>query len=151
MAVAVGAMALRGSLRGFFREAFGLLALTVGLGASLLGGEALGRELGSRWDLAPAVGRTVAHVGLFLGPYAVLQALGYAASGLGRAVFLGGLDRVAGAVFGAAAASLLAGAGLGLVLQTGWGAEWGAASVLAKPLQEAFQRLLFWAAGYAAG
>lgn len=141
-------MALRGGLRGFFREAFGLLALAVGLGTSLLGGEGLGREIVSRWGLAPVLSRTAAHVVLFLGPYAVLQALGYAVHRVGRAVFLGGVDRVAGAVFGAAAAALLAGAALGLASREGWGSEWLATSQLAKPLHEAFQRLLLWAAGF---
>ncbi len=141
-------MALRGGLRGFFREAFGLLALVVGLGTSLLGGEGLGREIALRWGLAPVLSRTAAHVVLFLGPYAVLQALGYAVHRVGRAVFLGGVDRVAGAVFGAAAAALLAGGALGLASREGWGNEWLATSQLAKPLHEAFQRLLQWAAGF---
>jgi uncharacterized membrane protein required for colicin V production len=140
-------MALRGALRGFFREALGILALAVGLGASLLGGEALGREMASRWGLVHSLSRALAHVVLFLGPYAALRGLGYALHRLGRAVALGGMDRAAGAVFGAAGAALLAGAGLGLASRSGWGGEWLASSLLAKPLQEAFQRLLVWAAG----
>lgn len=141
----VGLLAVRGLFRGFFREACGLLALAVGLGASLWGGGGLGRELAARWGLAPGLARSIAHALLFLGPYVVLQGLGYALHRLGRAVFLGGLDRAAGALFGAAAACLLAGAGLGFAARSGWGGQWLAASRLAKPLQEAFQRAIAWA------
>lgn len=146
----VGLLALRGGVRGFFREAFGLLALTVGLAASLLGGQGLGREVAARWGLSPTLARAGAHVLLFVGPYAVLQGLGFALSRLGRAVFLGGVDRAAGALFGAAAACALAGAGLGLAARSGWGGEWLASSQLAKPLHDAFQRLLVWAAQFGA-
>lgn len=141
----MGLLAIRGLFRGFFREACGLLALAVGLGVSLLGGEGLGRELAARWGLALGLARGIAHALLFLVPYAVLQGLGYALHRLGRAIFLGGLDRAAGALFGAAAACLLAGAALGLAARSGWGGQWLAASRLAKPLQEAFQRVLAWA------
>ncbi len=131
--------------RGFFREAFGLLALACGLGASVFFGEGWGGELAQRWNWSPGFARVVAHVGLFVVPYTLLQGLGYALHRLGRAVLLGGMDRVAGALFGAATGVLLAGAGLWVMREWGWGGALLARSSLAAPLMDAFRRVARWA------
>lgn len=140
-------MALKGFLRGFFREAFGLLAVVGGIGASVLFGEALGQEAVLRWGVSPWVGRVGAHGVLFLGLYLGFQAVGYGLHRLGRVVFLGGLDRLAGALLGVLTGVLLAGAGALAVAEVSWARGWLEGSVLAEPLRAAFLRAAAWLQG----
>jgi membrane protein required for colicin V production len=144
----LGAFAAKGAWRGFFREACGLGALISGLAASFALGQNLGRILANQWDLAPPVAGTVAHALLFLGPYVTLQAVGFGLHRLGRALFLGTLDRVAGLALGVAAGTVLAGGGLALLAQTARGAAWLEGSVLAAPITAAFLGAARWAAGF---
>lgn len=141
----VCALALKGAFRGFFREAFGLLALTVGIGASVLFGQTLGRELAPLWSLEPALARTVAHAVLFLGPYVGLHAVGYGLHRLGRTLFLGGFDRVAGLAFGALTGIVFTGAVLSLLAEWEPAGPWLHGSRLAGPFAEAFRRAAQWA------
>ena len=145
--VAIGSLAVKGAVRGFFRETCGLLALTCGVGASVLLGASLGENLLEPRGLDPRWARVVAHAAAFLLPYIGLQAMGYVLHRLGRAVFLGGLDRVGGALFGALSGVLLAGAGLHLAVGFEWGGRWLTDSRLAHPLAEAFRRSAEWASG----
>ncbi len=110
-------------------------------------GEGLGREVLLRWSVSPWVARAGAHVVLFLGPYLGCQALGYGLHRLGRVVFLGGLDRLAGALLGVAAGGLLAGAAVTAVADAGWAQGWLAGSVLAEPLGTAFRETVVWLRG----
>lgn len=143
----IGLLALKGGLRGFFREAFGLLAVAGGVGASVLLGDAAAREAAARWVLSPLVARVVGHAVLFLVPYFLLQAAGYLLHRVGRAVFLGGADRVAGALLGAAAGVLLGGAVLDLAADVPWARGWVSDSELAAPLAGAYRQAAGWAAG----
>jgi membrane protein required for colicin V production len=140
----IGLLALKGAWRGFFREAFGLLALACGVGASIFFGQDLAREFSGRWGLQAGAARPAAHAALFVGPYLLLQGIGYALYRLGRSVFLGGADRLAGAVFGILTATLLSGAALSLVSRSGWAASWLTHSRLAGPLAEAFRLTAGW-------
>lgn len=99
----------------------------------------------NRWGLSPIASRATAHALLFLAPYAVLRAAGWALRRAGRAADLGGLDRAAGAALGLAAGLLLCGAAAAAAAQTAWGKEWVGAGRLARPLAELFQRGLAWA------
>jgi uncharacterized membrane protein required for colicin V production len=141
-------MACKGAMRGFFREFFGLLALACGFGAAAVWGPALGREALEPLAWFGATGsRVAACVLVFLVPYVGLRALGSVAHGLGQAIFLGGLDRLVGALFGGLAGVFLLGAGIDLAVESGLGAAWLAESRLAPSLREVFQRLAAWASG----
>jgi uncharacterized membrane protein required for colicin V production len=111
------------------------------LGASLSESLFVGRGLDATWA------RPAAHAVAFLVPYIALQTVGYLLHRLGRAVFLGGLDRAGGALFGALAGALLAGAGFHVAASFGWGGGWMTGSRLAHPLAEAFRRSAEWASG----
>lgn len=140
--VFVGALAVKGLIRGFFREAFGLGALVAGVGASVWLGERLAEQVVSRWVGQPLLGRSAAHLVLFLGPYLGLQAVGFLLHRVGRAISLGGADRAVGGVFGGVTAVVTAGAGLAAAQHLGVAGPWLAESSLADPLGRAFLRLL---------
>lgn len=139
--VFVGALAVKGVIRGFFREAFGLGALVVGVAASVWLGERLAAEVMSRWIGYPLGARMAAHAALFLGPYLGLQAVGFLLHKLGRAVLLGGADRLVGGLFGALTGVVAAGAGLAGAQRAGVGGPWLADSVAAGELAAGFLRL----------
>lgn len=132
--VFLGALTVKGVLRGFFREAFGLAALVAGVAAAAWLGERFADEVVARWIAQPVVARVGAHVVLFLGPYLGLQAVGYVLHKLGRAIFLGGLDRLVGGVFGVLTGALVVGVGLAAAQNAGIGGAWLADSTLANPL-----------------
>jgi len=132
--VFLGALTVKGVLRGFFREAFGLAALAVGVAAAVWLGERFAQEVVARWIAQPLVARVGAHAALFLGPYLGLQAVGYVLHKLGRAIFLGGLDRLVGGVFGALTGALVVGVALAAAQNAGIGGAWLADSTLASHL-----------------
>lgn len=140
-------LALKGALRGFFREAFGLLALSLGIGVSVLLGSRQGQNLAVGWQLDAAVARAIAHAILFLIPYIALQTLGYVLHRLGRTLFLGGLDRLVGAFFGALTGVLLSGAALSLLLQWDRARGWIRGSQLAGLFVDLFLRCVEWSKG----
>ncbi len=141
----IGLLAVRGAVRGVFREAFALAALLAGAAVSVVWGETGAGWVANRWGLAPVASRAAAHALLFLVPYVVLQTVGYGLHRLGRSVHLGGLDRAAGAAFGLVAGVLLVGAAAAAAAQTSWGEEWVRSTRLARPLLEVFERALAWA------
>ncbi len=153
MLVAVAAFAGKGLFRGFFREAFGLAALVAGCAATLLvGADAaaeLTRQATVRWELGPGAARVLVHAALFLVPFLVLHAAGFVLHKLGRAVFLGGLDRLAGGLLGCATGILLAGACLAFLAQWPGPARWLAGSRLAPPLMAVFRGAAQWLWGTA--
>jgi uncharacterized membrane protein required for colicin V production len=88
------------------------------------------------------VARVAAHTVLFFGPYLGLQALGFLLHKLGRAVLLGGIDRVVGGVFGGVTAVVAAGAALAAAQRAGVGGPWLAESAVAHQLGEGFSQLM---------
>ncbi|GAB4270889.1 MAG: hypothetical protein Kow0092_25380 [Deferrisomatales bacterium] len=149
MLVLVGALTVKGAFRGFFREACGLLALAAGLGAAVLYGEAGAAEATARWGVPELVARPAARAALFLAPYVALQAVGFGLHRLGRAVFLGGLDRLGGAAVGAVTGALLAGVAVLGLERTGWGAQWVRHSAVARPAADALGTAWAWVQQYA--
>ena len=139
--VFVGALAVKGVIRGFFREAFGLGALVAGVAASVWLGERLAAEVVSRWIGIPLGARVAAHAVLFLGPYLGFQAVGFLLHKLGRAVLLGGADRLVGGLFGTLTGVVAAGAGLAAAQRAGVGGSWLAESAVAGELAAGFLRL----------
>jgi membrane protein required for colicin V production len=102
--VLIFVLAVRGFFRGFFREAFGLLAW-VGAGlAGYLIGPSYGLAVGQRYGLPIAIGEALAAIGIFIGLYIVCQLTGFILSRIVRMIFLGPIDRAFGLVLGAAKA-----------------------------------------------
>lgn len=103
----VGLAALRGFWRGFFREAFGLLALIGGLAAAVWftpSGEAFIRN---SFRLPPPIPAGVAFVGTFVVVHTLLNALGAFAAWLRGASAHRWLDGLGGAVVGAGKGGVL--------------------------------------------
>jgi membrane protein required for colicin V production len=104
--------ALRGWWRGFCREVFSLGGLVVGgLAAAAAAGPG-GAALVAREILSPAAARAAAFVGIFVGVVVVANVLGQVADRFARALFLGGLNRLAGVAFGSLKGGVALGFGL---------------------------------------
>jgi len=104
--------ALRGYWRGFFRESFGLIALGGGI-AMAIQFAALGAGLlQQRFRLPPPVDAGVAFVAIFVVVHTLLNLMGMLLDRLASALFLRGINRLAGAAFGAGKGAAI----LGLVL-----------------------------------
>jgi membrane protein required for colicin V production len=105
--VILGAFALRGYWRGFFRESFGVLALIAGMAAAqqfTASGEAL---VQGRVPLPPAAQAGVAFVGIFVAAHTVVNLIGVVLDRLGGASRLWGINRFAGAALGVAKGSVV--------------------------------------------
>jgi membrane protein required for colicin V production len=93
--------ALRGYWRGFFRESFGLLALVAGVAAAArfaaLGAGVLQQYL----HLPAAVDAGLAFVAVFVIVHTVVNLVGVVLDRLTAALFLRGINRLAGAALGA--------------------------------------------------
>ena len=93
--------ALRGYWRGFFRESFGLLALVAGVAAAArfaaLGAGVLQHYL----HLPAAVDAGLAFVAIFVIVHTVVNLVGVVLDRLTAALFLRGINRLAGAALGA--------------------------------------------------
>ena len=101
-------LAVRGFFRGFFREAFGVLAWAgAGITAYLLG-PSYGPMVSVRYGLPIAIGEALAAIGIFIGLYIVCQLTGFIFSRIARMVFLGPIDRAFGLVLGGAKAIAMA-------------------------------------------
>jgi uncharacterized membrane protein required for colicin V production len=137
----VGLFTLRGALRGFFRGAFSLLGWAAGVAAALLFWEVAGRALATRWGIGSLLAYGVAFSLLLLGPYLGLRLIGTALRWLSRVIFLGSMDRVAGAALGAVASGLVIGGVLSLLVATPWAHLFVERSVMAAPLIDVFRHV----------
>jgi uncharacterized membrane protein required for colicin V production len=98
----------RGFFRGFFREFFGVVGwLGAGLAGYLFAPE-YGPRVGEYLRLPIAIAQVIAFCGIFLAVYVASRLTGWLLARLARALFLSPLDRVAGLVFGAAKALVIA-------------------------------------------
>lgn len=100
--------ALRGWWRGFFREFFGLLGLVVGLYAASEYAPVVSPWLAERVSGPDAVREGLAYVGVFVAANLVTNILGLLLDRIAAALLLGGVNRAAGAVFGAGKATAVA-------------------------------------------
>lgn len=94
--------ALRGYFRGFCRESVGLAGLVVGALAAAAGGSTLAAALIERHLVPPVVAEMAAFAAIFIGVNLVAYVLGLLVDRMARALFLGGVNRVAGIAFGIA-------------------------------------------------
>jgi len=130
---------LRGWVRGFCRESVGLAGLIVGGLAAAAWGPAVGAALVARHLMGPVLAEATGCVAVFIGVNVVAHVLGALADRLARALFLGGVNRAAGAVFGLAKGAALVGFALLVtehVLPSATFAQVIAASRLGRPLTE---------------
>lgn len=101
--------ALRGYWRGFLRESFGLLALIVGIAAAIRFAAIAAVVVQRYVGLPAAVDAGLAFVTIFVIVHTVINLIGVLLDRLTGALFLRGINRLAGAVFGAGkAAAVLA-------------------------------------------
>ncbi len=99
LVVVLALCALRGYWRGFFRELFGLLGLAVG-GLAAVRLTPQGVELLAQYLTLPAPIMTgVAFAAIFVICHTGLSIVGLLFDRLAKAIFLSGINRVAGAVF----------------------------------------------------
>lgn len=104
--------ALRGYWRGFFRESFGLLALVGGIGMAIQFAALAAGVLQQRFRIPPPVDAGVAFVTIFVVVHTLVNLIGALLDRLASALFLRGINRLAGAAFGAGKGAAI----LGLVL-----------------------------------
>lgn len=101
--------ALRGYWRGFLRESFGLLALIVGIAAAIRFAAIAAVVVQRYVGLPAAVDAGLAFVTIFVIVHTVINLIGVLLDRLTGALFLRGINRLAGAAFGAGkAAAVLA-------------------------------------------
>ncbi len=101
--------ALRGYWRGFLRESFGLLALIVGIAAAVRFAAIAAVAVQRYVHLPAAVDAGLAFVAIFVIVHTLVNLIGVLLDRLTGALYLRGINRLAGAAFGAGkAAAVLA-------------------------------------------
>lgn len=108
--------AVRGYWRGLLREGCALAGLLGGAVAAGAMGPAVAALIVSRGGAAPVPAALMGAAAVFLGVYFSAVVAGLVLDRLARAVFLGGLNRMAGVAFGLAKGATVLGLGL-VVLQ----------------------------------
>ena len=109
--------AVRGWWRGFCRETLALIGLVVGALGAAAAGPQLANVLRARTFLPPVAALPVAWALIFLAAWVTAAFLGLVADRLARALLLGGLNRLAGALFGSVKGAALLGFALLLAEQ----------------------------------
>jgi len=110
--------AFRGYTRGLCRETFGLAGAIAGVLAAGARGQAVAQVLLEQHLVRPALAPVVGWGTVFVAIWVVAALLGRIAERLARALLLGGLNRVAGILFGSAKGAALLGFTLLLIEQT---------------------------------
>jgi uncharacterized membrane protein required for colicin V production len=103
---------LRGWWRGFCRETFALAGLVGGALAAAALGPQVAAGLVERGVARSGMALPLAWAGVFLAAWLAAGVLGLIADRMARALFLGGVNSAAGAVFGSAKGAALLGFGL---------------------------------------
>lgn len=105
--VVLGVFLLKGVVRGLLREVCSLLGLGVGALLALRFHGPLAETLAATFGLPPKVCAVITFVLVFMAVVLIFWGLGHLLSRFVRLLFLGGLNRVAGAFFGLAQGFLL--------------------------------------------
>jgi len=103
---------LRGWWRGFCRETFALAGLVGGALAAAALAPQVAAALVERGIARPAMALPLAWAGVFVAAWFAAGVLGLIADRMARALFLGGVNSAAGAVFGSVKGAALLGFGL---------------------------------------
>jgi membrane protein required for colicin V production len=106
---------VRGWWRGFCRESFALVGLLAGAFGAAAEGPELAKILIARRLLPPAAALPVAWAGILVGAWLAAGIVGRLADRLAHALLLGGVNRLAGAIFGSLKGAALLGFGLLLI------------------------------------
>jgi membrane protein required for colicin V production len=129
--------AVRGFLRGFLRESFGLIGLVAGALAAARFGDTAAEWLRHHAAVPPEVELLAGWLAVGLAVWLVAVILGRVAEGMARALYLAGLNRVAGVVIGSAKGAALLAIGLLLAERHSPGIRQQiAASRIGRPLVE---------------
>jgi membrane protein required for colicin V production len=112
--VVLDVVALRGYLRGLFRELFAIVGIVAGVFVAMAHGGEVAGQLLARQLVWPVVALYVATAGLFVGVYLSATIAGIIVRRVARALFLGPIDRIGGALLGMARGAALAGIALAL-------------------------------------
>ncbi len=107
IAVAIVISVIVGIIRGFFKEAISIASLLVAIWAALFFGPGIG-EISDSWISSPDLQAWFGRILVFAVVLSIGGLLGWGVSKLVKLSLLGGMDRLAGAVFGAARGVLLA-------------------------------------------
>jgi len=136
--VVVVAFGLRGWWRGFCRETLALVGVFGGALAAAAAGPQVASAIVARKLLPAQVALPIAWGAVFLATCAVAGVVGHLADRLARALFLGGVNRAGGALFGCAKGAVLGGFALLLIehaFPSPRVAEMIATSRLGRPLE----------------
>jgi len=142
----VSLFAVRGYLRGLFREVFSLLGLLVGFVVASRYYEPVAQFWQGSWQFSPFLLHILSFVSLFFVTYLILNVLGLLLHRSAPFLFLGGLNRLGGVLMGAGKAAVLVGLALFVLISQNWIPESMAPSVrqatLAEPLFELGERIV---------
>jgi membrane protein required for colicin V production len=107
IAVAIAISVIVGIIRGFVKEAISVASLLVAIWAALFFGPGIG-EISDSWISSPDIQAWFGRILVFAVVLSIGGLLGWGISKLVRLSVLSGMDRLAGAVFGAGRGVLLA-------------------------------------------
>ena len=128
--------ALRGYWRGFCREGLGLVGLFAGAFAAAAFGPGLAATFVAHDIGWPVVALPLAYLVIFTLVWMAASVLGAVADRIVRALLLGGVNRIGGAVLGSAKGATVLGFLLLLAARTPWMADIIATSRLGRPLMQ---------------
>ena len=128
--------ALRGYWRGFCREGLGLVGVFAGAFAAAAFGPELAATLVAHEIGWPSVALPLAYLVIFTAVWMAAAVLGAVADRIARALLLGGVNRVGGAILGSAKGATVLGFALLLAARAPWMAATIEASRLGRPLMQ---------------
>jgi len=112
--------AIRGYLRGLFREVFSLLGLFVGFVVAARYHEPVALFWQDSWQFSPILLQSLSFVSLFFIVYLILNVIGLSLHRSAHFLFLGGFNRLGGVLMGIGKAGLILGLGLFAVISQEW-------------------------------
>lgn len=116
----ISLFAVRGYLRGLFREVFSLLGLLVGFIVAARYYEPVAQFWQDSWQFSPFFLDILSFVSLFFIAYLSLNVAGLLLHRSAPFLFLGGLNRVGGVLIGAGKAAVLLGLAFFLLISQDW-------------------------------
>jgi membrane protein required for colicin V production len=116
----ISLFAIRGYLRGLFREVFSLLGLFVGFVVAARYHEPVALFWQDSWQFSPILLQVVSFVSLFFIAYLILNLVGLSLHRSAHFLFLGGFNRLGGVLVGTGKAGLVLGLGLFAVISQQW-------------------------------